>query len=95
MPCDTPTCLLSNTIQRDGLWPQLDRGGSQGIRRLQRVAALDAPPTHGAVADAHVEAADDGRYDRQVLLILGRDTLAGDRVRSSYSIGGQTVVGSR
>jgi hypothetical protein len=55
-----------------GIGAELGRGSSQGVGRLQRVAALDASPAAAAVADVDVELAVD-RPPRDLDLVLSVD----------------------
>jgi hypothetical protein len=66
-------------IQQDGegdrLRAQLHRRRAQGIRRLQRMAALDAPPALRTPPDVDVKLANERTLHRQLFLILRRHTL--------------------
>jgi hypothetical protein len=71
LPCDSPSCLLSSTINSTACGPRCARG-TQRISRLQRMASLHAASTAAAAADVHVKAAYMGTHDRQILLNLDR-----------------------
>ena len=58
--------------QRDHAGAELCAGRPQRVGGLQGVAALDTPPTLGAVADLDVEAAHQRAHRREVFLILRR-----------------------
>ena len=60
--------------QRDDRGAELHAGRPQRVGGLQRVAALDAPPTLGAMADLDVEAPQDGAHLGEFFLILRRHT---------------------
>jgi hypothetical protein len=73
-----PGRLVQIDDGRPGVGPELGGRGPEGVGRLERVAALDAPPTTPAVADVDVEPAV-GRLpgDLDLVLVVGMGFLDG------------------
>jgi len=65
---------------------ELTAGRSEGIGRLQRMAALHAPATRGAVTDRDMKGADNRPHDGEIFLILSGVVRQRD---------GATTVGTR
>ena len=62
--------LIQHDSQRHGCGAELRAGRADRIRRLQRVAPLDAPATVGTLANGDIECAHDGAHVGEVFLIL-------------------------
>ena len=77
--------------QRDHTGAELYAGRPQRVGGLQRVTALDTPPTLRAVADLDVEAPHHGAH-RKVLLILCRPSTSIDRIAARFSTGSLFIV---
>lgn len=72
LPERQPELFVQHHREGHGGGPELRGGGADGIRRLQRMASLDAPATVAAVTDGDLERAYDRPDLREVFLILGR-----------------------
>ena len=72
MTSGRPPCVCNSDDQRDHTGAELCAGRPQRVGCLQRVAALDPPPTRRAVADLDVEAAHQRAHRGKVFLILRR-----------------------
>ncbi len=68
--------LVQDHHECGGLGADLHRGGAEGLRRLQRMAALHAPAAGRTRPHVDAKLAHDGTHDRQIFLILGDDSRA-------------------
>lgn len=71
--------FIQNDRERDGLRAELHGGGAERIRRLQRVAPLDATVALRTATDRDPKLMDDGALHGQVFLVLREDALATHR----------------
>ena len=73
--------------QRDQLRAELCRRGANRIRRLQRMATLDAPTASVAPADVQIKLPDDEACDGQLFLVLRGDGRFDDRTGAGRTLG--------
>jgi hypothetical protein len=76
--------FVKDDDERDRLGTQVHGGGAERVGGLQRMSALDAPPTPDAPADVDIKLSDDRPNGRQIFLILGGDP----RGRNRFATGG-------
>jgi hypothetical protein len=66
--------FVENDGERDGLRTQLCGGGAEGIRRLERMPALDATPAPATPSNVDPNGTDHDTRHRQLFLVLRGDT---------------------
>jgi len=71
-PEGQPQLRVEDSGERDRLWPELRRGRTQRIGRLQRMAALHAAAAGATATNLDRERAHDRTDDREIFLVLPR-----------------------